>query len=149
MKFLDSRLAAAFLMVTMAVPAGAATRPVHAKPAKAAAAKPEPAVTPDSLMADARAATGRGETELALRLAQSAIVADPARPAAYNALAEVYAATNQPDFARNYYNQALSIDPSDATATRAIATLDGNADTRAAQAGKIKPETAPGKIVNP
>ena len=137
MRLRDSRLATVLLLV-MATPVLAANKPAPAKPrpaaTKAAPAKPEPVMTPDGLMADARAASGRGETELAVRLAQSAIVADPARPAAYNALAEVYAASAQPDFARNYYNEALSIDPSDVTATRAIAALDGSSDTRAAKA---------------
>ena len=140
MRSLDSRLCvtAAALLLLAAAPALATAKPApakHAKPAaKMVAAKPEPVMTPDSLMADARAASMRGDTELALRLAQSAIVADPTRPATYDALAEVYAASNQADFARNYYNEALSIDPGDAIATRAIAALDGNSDTRAAKA---------------
>jgi len=152
MKLHDSRLnscLAAILLLAMATPTLAATKPKPKAAAKPVAAKIEPAMTPDSLIADARAASGRGETELALRLAQSAIVADPARPSSYDALAEVYAASAQPDFARNYFNEALSIDPSDAAATRAIAALDGNSDTRAAQADRVKPDTNGAKTGTP
>jgi tetratricopeptide (TPR) repeat protein len=151
MKFLDSRsslaLTAAALVLLAVTPALAAPKPVPVKSKPAAKsrlvkpAKPEIAATPESLIADARAAAGRGDTELALRLAQAAIVADPARPASYDALGDVYAATAQPDFARNYYDQALSIDPADPTATRAIAALDRGSDTRAAQAITVKPDT--------
>ena len=135
MKFPDSWLAVA-LVLTIS-PALAVTAPVHpAKPkhvaAKKAAPAPEVVNTPASLIADARAAQGRGETELALRLAQSAIVADPAGPASYDALGDVYASSNQPDFARTYYDEALSIDPTDPGATKAIAMLDHGSDTRSA-----------------
>ena len=50
----------------------------------------------DDLMRQAQAATAKGDTELALRLAQSAIVADPARPASYDALGDLYAAPASP-----------------------------------------------------
>ncbi len=114
---------------------------LSAAPAFAAKPAPEPVNTPDSLVAAARAAASRGETELALRLAQSAIVADPARPASYDALGDVYAASNQPEFARNYYNEALSIDPLDAAAIRAIAALDRNGEKRAANVSGTKTGT--------
>ena len=43
------------------------------------------------------------------------------------------AAQDQPDFARSYYNEALSIDPTDSAALQAIASLDrGASDQRAA-----------------
>src|SRR5437870_2337494 len=79
-------------------------------PAWAAPAKPpvtEPPVTAESLLDRAHTAVAKGGTELALRLAQSAIVADPARPASYVALGDIYAEAGQPDFARNYYAAAL------------------------------------------
>ena len=110
-------------------------KPAHAKAVAAKAASVEPAATPESLIADAHAAAGRGETDLALRLAQSAIVADPSRTSSYDALADIYAGSGHPDFARNYYDEALSIDPADATATKAIAMLDHNGDRRAANTG--------------
>jgi tetratricopeptide (TPR) repeat protein len=142
MKFSDSCLAVALLLA--ASPALAVTPPASgpahapAKTRHAAAKNPAPAPeavnTPESLIADAHAAQSRGETELALRLAQSAIVADPARPASYDALGDVYAQSGQPDFARTYYDEALSIDPSDMDATRAVAALDRGSDTRAASA---------------
>ena len=79
--------------------------PLPAKPsgraAKAAPPSPpppEPPVTPDCLLAQAHAAVGRGDTELALRLAQSAIVADPARPGSYDALGDIYAAAEPAGF---------------------------------------------------
>jgi len=100
----------------------------------ATAAAPAPPVLNSVQLADeARAAMARGEVDLALRLAQSAIVADPSHPASYDALGDIYAANHQPDYARNYYEQALSIDPSDPAATRAIASLDRAGDTRKAE----------------
>jgi len=86
------------------------------------------------LIARARDAQNRGETDLAQRLAQSAIVADPARPAGYDALGDVYAAAGEPDFARPYYDEALSIDPTDTAAQRALAALDRKDDTHTAKA---------------
>ena len=112
-----------------------ATTPVLAAPAKPAPAKPkaEAPVTVDSLLAQAQAASGRGETELALRLAQSAIVADPARPASYVALGDIYAQTGQPDFARNYYDAALGIDPSEPNALKGLSTLQHGSTVNAAR----------------
>jgi tetratricopeptide (TPR) repeat protein len=79
------------------------------------------------LLAQARAAESRGETELALRLAQSAIVAAPAQPNSYVALGDIYAESGHPDFARTYYDAALEIDPAEARAQKAIAALDHTA----------------------
>jgi Flp pilus assembly protein TadD len=129
MKFPDSRLMTLALMLAIS-PALAVPVPSSKAPAPA----PEAVNTPDSLMAAAHAAQGRGETELALRLAQSAIVADPARPDTYDALGDIYAASGQPDFARNYYSEALSVDPTDPAAIHAIAALDRTGDRRAANA---------------
>jgi tetratricopeptide (TPR) repeat protein len=119
-------------------PAMAATAKKPIKPAaKPAIVEPQP--DPAILVAQSRDAQGKGETELALRLAQAAIVADPARPSSYDALADIYAAANAPDFARNYYNEALSIDPTDVSAQKAIAALNrGATDKRAANAEGIK-----------
>ena len=65
------------------------------------------------LLVKARAAESKGDTELALRMAQAAIVADPARHALLcGKLAGIYAKDHQFDFARAYYDEALSIDPS-------------------------------------
>jgi Flp pilus assembly protein TadD len=99
-----------------------ATVPAFAAPAKAPA--PEPPVTVESLLTQAQAATGRGDTELALRLAQSAIVADPARPTSYVALGDIYAQAGQTDYARNFYDAALGIDPVEPSALKALAALD-------------------------
>src|SRR6185369_914509 len=98
------------------------------KPAAKASAlakpKAEPPVTVESLLADAQAAAGRGAAELALRLAQAAIVADPARPGSYVALGDLYVGTGQPDYARNFYDAALGIDPSEPSALKALSALD-------------------------
>lgn len=114
----------------------AATTPAK-QPAKAAAkpatAPVAPPLTATDLMAQARQAQTRGESELAVRLAQAAIVAAPARPDTYVTLGDMYIAQNQPDFARSYYSLALSIDPTDAGALQAVAALDrGVTDQRAA-----------------
>ena len=110
------------------------------KPAKTQApvTQPEPALSADDLMRDAQAAQAKGDHDLALRLAQSAIVAAPSRPATYTALGDLYAAHGDADFARFYYRQALSIDPTDTNATRAMAALD-HGETQ--QAAKAEPNT--------
>ena len=123
--FADSCLCLAAAALLFAAPGFAATakKPVQA-PAKPAALVVEPQPDPTLLIAKSRDDQMRGETDLALRLAQSAIVADPARPSAYTALGDVYAALNQPDFARSYYSEALAIDPADAAALKAMTALD-------------------------
>jgi tetratricopeptide (TPR) repeat protein len=127
-------LAAALLAgPAMAAPAPdkAPVRKSAAKPAAAAAV--EPPLNANDLMTQARQAQSRGDNELAVRLAESAIVVGPDRTDAYDALGDVYTAQNQPDFARSYYNEALSIDPADAAALKAIAALDrGASEQRAA-----------------
>ena len=101
-----------------------ATAPAFAapKPAKAPA-KVEAPVTVESLLTQAHAAVTKGDTELAVRLAQSAIVADPARPTSYVALGDIYAEAGQPDYARNFYDAALGIDPAQASALKGISAL--------------------------
>jgi len=84
-------------------------------------AAPNPAVT--ALLTQSQEAASRGDAELALRMAQSAIVADPASTIAYIALGDIYARAGQKDYARSYYDAALQIDPQDAAALRAIAAL--------------------------
>src|SRR6185503_8527958 len=87
----------------LVVPALAATPAAPAKaPAKPAAAAPAPALDPASLLDRARDAQGAGDLELAVRLTQAAIVADPAQPSSYVALGDLYSAQGQVDFARSY-----------------------------------------------
>ncbi len=81
-------------------------------------------MTVESLLTQAHAAIGKGNTELAVRLAQSAIVADPARPTSYVALGDIYAQAGQPDYARSFYDEALGIDPADPNALKALAALN-------------------------
>jgi Flp pilus assembly protein TadD len=109
-----------------------AASPALAAPAKAPKVIEAP-VTVESLLAQAHAAAGRGETELALRLAQSAIVADPARPSTYVALGDIYAEAGQPDYARNFYDAALGIDPAEPNALKALSALDRGATVNAAR----------------
>ena len=122
-------LAALFLAVSpvYAAPAKAPLKASVKAPAKAASPVkvPEAPITVESLLTQAQAATGRGEIELALRMAQSAIVADPARPSSYVALGDIYAQAGQSDYARNFYDAALGIDPIDPAALKALAALDG------------------------
>ena len=89
----------------------------HPKPA-------EPPVTVESLLSQAHDAIGKGDTDLAVRLAQSAIVADPARPTSYVALGDIYAQAGQAEYARSYYDEALGIDPSEPDALKALSALD-------------------------
>ncbi len=114
---------AVLLASASALSAGAWAAPAkHPKPAAPA----EQPLTVESLLSQARDAVGKGDTELAVRLAQSAIVADPARPTSYVALGDIYAQAGQPDYARSFYDQALGIDPSDPAALKARAALDRN-----------------------
>jgi Flp pilus assembly protein TadD len=119
-------------LALLAMPAFAAApkRPAAKPPAAAAA----PVYSAVDLIDQAQAAQSRGEKELAVRLAQSAIVANPALPAAYNALGDLYAADGDADYARFYYRGALTIDPTDADATKAMAALEHVEATRAAKA---------------
>ena len=125
------------LLLALALPADAATpaKPVAKAEAKPAAKAPviEPQPDPVTLIAQARDAQSRGESDLALRLAQSAIVADPARPASYDALADLYLALNQPEAARSYFGEALSIDPNDPGALEGMAALDHAPPQQSAQ----------------
>jgi Flp pilus assembly protein TadD len=84
----------------------------------------EPPVTVESLLTQAHVASGKGDTELAVRLAQSAIVADPARPGSYVALGDIYAQSGQADYARSFYDEALGIDPAEPNALKALAVLN-------------------------
>ena len=123
-------------MISRAIPLLTALL-LAASPAVAAPAKVpkvvETPITVESLLADAHAAVGRGETELALRLAQAAIVADPARPGSYVVLGDIYAGSGQPDYARNFYDAALGIDPSEPSALKALSTLDRGVTVNAAR----------------
>ena len=154
-RFSDSRLCLVVAGLLLAAPAYAATTPTpiapvskpvgkpvakaasKAAPKTAAAPAPDPQPDPVTLIAQAHDAQGRGETELALRLAQAAIVANPALPAAYDALGDVYAASQQPEAARSYYGEALSIDPGDGLALKGMAALD-HPGQQAADAGGAK-----------
>jgi len=98
--------------------------------------KPTPPVTVESLLAQAHAAIGKGDRELAVRLAQSAIVADPARPSSYVVLGDIYADAGEPDYARSFYDAALDIDPSDPNALKAVVELDRTHPETTANAAK-------------
>jgi Flp pilus assembly protein TadD len=110
-----------------------ATPALAAKPAKPTP-KPvvEQPITVDGLLTQSQAALAKGNSEQALRLAQAAIVADPARPGSYVALGDVYAQTGHTDYARSYYDAALAIDPAEPGALKAIASL-GNSSRVAAK----------------
>ncbi len=112
--------------VADAAPAKSAAKDAAAKPAAAKAAKPapEPPLTVEALLSKSRDASAKGNTDLAVRLAQAAIVQNPALPSSYVALGNIYAAAGQPDFARNFYDAALGIDPLDGGARKALSDLD-------------------------
>jgi hypothetical protein len=127
-----TRPALMFALVLLAAPAMAAAphkQPLPAKEPPAAAA-----LSADDLMRQAQAAGAKGDTDLAFRLAQAAIVADPAKPATYDLLADLYAGAGQGDYASFYYGEALGIDPSDPAAARGTAALNRNGNQRAAEA---------------
>ena len=105
--------------------AGLALVPAHAT-------APNPASA--ALITQAQDAVGKGNTQLALRMAQAAIVADPASTAPYVTLGDIHARQGESEYARAYYEAALQIDPQDALALRAIAAL-----ATPAQAASAKP----------
>jgi cytochrome c-type biogenesis protein CcmH/NrfG len=116
------------------MPAMAATRPAPAKPAATNPASVPSTASAGDLMRQAQDASAKGDKDLALRLAQAAIVADPAKPQTYDFLGDLYAGEGQGDFASFYYGEALSIDPSDAAAAKGTAGLARGSDQRAAEA---------------
>jgi len=132
MNFPRDSLILALALIAAPAFAAAPRRPAVKAPPPVMA--PAPALSATDLISQAQAAQARGEKELAVRLAQSAIVADPALPAAYKALGDLYAADGDADYARFYYRGALTIDPSDADATKAMAALERGDDQRAAKA---------------
>ena len=129
---MTSRTIPRFLSLMAALLLAAA--PAFAAPAKPP--KPAPPVTVESLLADAHTAIGKGDAELAVRLAQSAIVADPARPASYVALGDIYAEAGQADYARNFYAAALGIDPAEPNALKALSALDQGRTATTANAAR-------------
>ena len=90
-----------------------------------------------SLLAKSKAAELAGNREAALRYAQAAIVADPAAPANYTALADLYMRAREPDAASFYYAEALSIDPQDETASEGLALADKESATSTAAAQSL------------
>ena len=119
------------LFVSASVADAAPTKPVPAKaavakaaPAKTAKPAPEPPLTVEGLLAQSRDAVTKGDTDLAVRLAQAAIVQNPALASSYVALGNIYATAGQPEFARNFYDAALGIDPADAGAQKALSDLN-------------------------
>jgi Flp pilus assembly protein TadD len=135
-------LLALFLSASLAEAAPTKTAPSEAaksaKPAaaKTAAAKPEPPITVESLLAQAKDAVTKGDTDLAVRLTQAAIVQNPALPSTYVALGNIYVTTGQPEFARNFYDAALGIDPADAGAQKALSDLNRDHPETTARNGK-------------
>jgi Flp pilus assembly protein TadD len=112
-------LAVLFVSTGVLCAAGWAAPAKHPKPAAET-----PPVTVEGLLSQAHDASGKGDTELAVRLAQSAIVADPARPGSYVALGDIYAQAGQADYARSFYDEALGIDPAEPNALKALAVLN-------------------------
>ena len=121
--FFSASIAAA--APTKPVPAkAAAVKTAPAKTAKTAKTAPEPPLTVEGLLAQSRDAVTKGDTDLAVRLAQAAIVQNPALAGSYVALGDIYATSGQPEFARNFYDAALGIDPADAGAQKALSDLN-------------------------
>jgi tetratricopeptide (TPR) repeat protein len=120
-------------LVLLAAPAFAAAPHAPAKH-KAPIAAPVSVDPAGDLIGQAQTAQANGDKDLAVRLAQAAIVADPARPATYVVLGDLYAANGDADYARFYYGEALAIDPADVGATKAMAALEHGDTQRAAKA---------------
>lgn len=111
------------LVAALAFSPAVALAATKANPPAASAHKAGPPLTVESLLAGSRAASAKGNVQLALRLAQAAIVANPARPGSYVALGNLYAHQGEGEYAKSYYQAALGIDPSDSGALGAMAAL--------------------------
>jgi tetratricopeptide (TPR) repeat protein len=85
----------------------------------------------DSFLALAKTAESKGDVQGAVRLAQAALVQEPARPDSYVLLGDLYAQQSEGDYARFYYEEALTIDPQNARARAGIGKLDSNPKTSA------------------
>ncbi len=93
----------------------------------------------DSLLARSKAAESRGESDKAIRLAQSAVVTDPARASSYTALGDLYARSGEAGYAAYYYGEALAIDPLEPEAQKGLARADRAAEQAAAARSLDKP----------
>ena len=120
-------------LVVATAPAFAAPKPA---PKVSGPAKAEMPLTVEALLTQAHAAVTKGDTELAVRLAQSAIVADPARPTSYVALGDIYAEAGQPEYARSFYDAALGIDPAQPAALKALSALGKEHNSTTANAAQ-------------
>src|SRR5690348_5697099 len=118
----------ALFLVLLFVPAAAAGASVP----KAKDAQP----TAESLLAKSRAAEQTGHLEQALRYAQAAIVADPARASTYTALGDLYMRAHDADSAGLYYAEALEIDPADQAAQKGLADAGSAAPPSTAAASQ-------------
>src|SRR5689334_20326426 len=91
----------------------------------------------DTLLAQSRAAERTGNTTAAIRLAQSAIVADPLHTTSYVTLGDLYLRADQSDFAGFYYAEALEIEPDNKDALKGMAEADAHNRQTAAAAGSL------------
>lgn len=90
----------------------------------------------DQLLEKSRAAERLGHGDQAVALAQSAIVADPARASSYAALGDLYLRQDQIEFARFYFSEALNIDPQDPSATAGMARAEAAENSGPAAAAR-------------
>jgi tetratricopeptide (TPR) repeat protein len=98
---------------------------------------------PESLLARSHAAERAGNRDAAVRLAQSAIVADPQRASSYVGLADVFMHAGQADFAGFYYAEALQIDPQNKEAVQGLETTGRmNKKQAAAAEGSLDKENS-------
>jgi len=92
------------------------------------AASPALADNVTSLVHKSHAAESHGRMDSAIMLMQSAMVADPARVETYVALGDLYRRAHEDDFARYYYNEALTLDPQTDAATRGLSVIGRTAN---------------------
>ncbi|MBV9331469.1 MAG: tetratricopeptide repeat protein [Alphaproteobacteria bacterium] len=102
--------------------------------------------TSDLLMAKSRAADRAGNRAAAMRLAESAIVADPGRAASYVELGDLYMRAGQPDFASFYYSEALEIDPLDMSVQKALTRADAAVSMSTSAAASATAAAAAGSL---
>lgn len=91
----------------------------------------------ETLMERSQAAEAKGKFDEAVVLMQAAVVASPDRAETYVALADLYVRRNDVPTAGKYYDEALGIDPTLASALLGAGRIDLAQDDRAGAKGML------------
>lgn len=84
-------------------------------------------------LVEARALSSLGKRDVARSIARGVLAADPRNVEAMNLIASTYHWGYGPEFAREWYERALTVDPENFTAQLGLTALDARADPAAAR----------------